>query len=138
MKTPQFEQMCQDTFNLPTQLSPQEYTEYAPLISSMSFILSETKPLSLNYVTRSIEDALFHARPRTRYFVGWDARATYLLRNIFPDRVLDKLFTSLITSSNHSFKYSLTPSLKKEDEDDFDFFKKEKLQLEFKQSPQSM
>lgn len=71
---------------------------YGPLISSISQILQNTRPLSLGYSTRALMHALFSSYPKTRYFVGWDARATWLLRSFLPDRILDAMYTSSIAS----------------------------------------
>lgn len=82
----------QDLFNSKSVI------KYGSLITSISQILQNTRPLSLGYSTRALMHALFSPYPKTRYFVGWDARATWLLRSFLPDRILDAMYTSSIAS----------------------------------------
>ena len=49
-------------------------------------------------------DSLFSPSPRTRYFVGWDARATWFLRSVLPDRIVDAMFNSLIDNNDMDFQ----------------------------------
>jgi hypothetical protein len=35
-----------------------------------------------------------------RYFVGWDARATWLLKSLLPDRILDAMYDSSMSSES--------------------------------------
>lgn len=69
---------------------------YAPLISSISQILQDTRPNATGPAIRTLIHALTSARPRTRYIVGWDARAARILRDWVPDRVLDGMYVSLM------------------------------------------
>lgn len=96
MDTRLFTKTLTETVSLDRTLPPHGARLYEPLIQSVTTVISETRPLSPSYTTRSILDALFSPRPRTRYFVGWDARAAWLLRSLLPDRVLDVLFVTLI------------------------------------------
>ena len=92
-----YSQTLCDTLSLEYKLDRIKGRLYSPLISNVKNILNETFPLSVGYTTRSIADALFNPRPRTRYFVGWDARATWILRGILPDRMLDALWTCMMS-----------------------------------------
>ena len=96
MDTVHTENIKLQTSNLYNSLSKNSIMNYGSLISSISLILENTRPLSLGYSTRAINHALFSSSPKTRYFVGWDARATWLLRSLLPDRILDAMFTSSI------------------------------------------
>lgn len=99
MDTRLFTKTLTETVSLDQTLPPKMSRFYEPLIQSVTSVISETRPLSTSYTTRSIMDALFSPRPRTRYFVGWDSRASWLLRNLLPDRMLDALFVALIPDS---------------------------------------
>jgi small-conductance mechanosensitive channel len=50
---------------------------------------------SLRHTSRAIAHALVSPFPKTKYRVGWDARATAALRWALPDRVLDWGFAAL-------------------------------------------
>jgi hypothetical protein len=95
MNTGFTEKVKKDTLNLNYSKSVQNYRN---LITNMNEILKNTKPLSTGYSTRAINHAIFSKYPKTRYFVGWDARATWLLRSIFPDRVLDAMYLGSMSS----------------------------------------
>ncbi|KAJ3088232.1 hypothetical protein HDU96_004198 [Phlyctochytrium bullatum] len=54
---------------------------------------------SSRHTSRAIVHALTSAYPKTRYRVGWDARATAALRWALPDRVLDWGFNALAAAA---------------------------------------
>ncbi|KAI8916865.1 hypothetical protein BC831DRAFT_486019 [Entophlyctis helioformis] len=88
---------------------------YSPLIQSVDTILRETRGhlLSPEYTTRAIVHALTSSYPRTRYFVGFDAKMTSWMRAVFSDRVLDWGYQVLIhqlDGSNKSAAASRSPS----------------------------
>ncbi|KAI8909493.1 hypothetical protein EDD86DRAFT_205592, partial [Gorgonomyces haynaldii] len=70
----------------------QEYKQlYSPLLKGVQGVLKETSGhlLSTQYTTRAIKHALFSQYPMARYYVGYDAKFTWLLKTFLSDRFLD-------------------------------------------------
>ena len=71
----------------------------------------DARPLPLAFVSKSMIHALESTHPRTRYVVGWDARATWFLKTFVADRFLDGLFALSIGSNSNSKAVTTAESL---------------------------
>jgi hypothetical protein len=67
------------------------YQKFARMIDRES-----TGGVSVEEAADVIEQAMFAARPRTRYRVGKDAKAVIALASLLPDRALDGVFRKML------------------------------------------
>jgi len=91
--TPIWEKGRSETERLLSSLPDRGRELYGPLIETFSAYLdgSEARGVPPERVAEAVAHALTAARPRTRYRVGPDARITWWLAKLLPDRVMDAL-----------------------------------------------
>jgi NAD(P)-dependent dehydrogenase (short-subunit alcohol dehydrogenase family) len=68
---------------------PDAWTHYGGMLKRMQDIRTPHHAIAPERVARVVARALAARRPRTRYHVGWDARAGVLLVRLLPGRALD-------------------------------------------------
>lgn len=73
-------------------------TLYKPVVAAVRKVVGEAskRAISPDVVAKVVEDALTAPTPKTRYLVGTDAKLRALMVKLLPDRISDKLLTSIL------------------------------------------
>ena len=73
-------------------------TLYKPVVAAVRKVVGEAskRAISPDAVAKAVEDALIAPTPQTRYLVGTDAKLRALMVRLLPDRISDKLLTSIL------------------------------------------
>lgn len=90
--TPMWETSRQRAMNLLTRYPDEAWTHYGKVLDRLQDIRVPSRAAPAERVARVVARALAARRPRTRYHVGWDARAGVLLARLLPGRALDWVF----------------------------------------------
>jgi len=90
--TPIWETSRQRAMNLLPRYSDEAWTHYGKVLDRLQDIRVPSRAAPAERVARVVARALAARRPRTRYHVGWDARAGVLLARLLPGRALDWVF----------------------------------------------
>jgi NAD(P)-dependent dehydrogenase (short-subunit alcohol dehydrogenase family) len=96
--TPIWQKGREEIARLRSSLPDRGQQLYQPMIEAFAGYLdqAETRGVPPERVAEAVAHALTAARPRTRYRVGPDARITWWLAKLLPDRVMDALLTRLL------------------------------------------
>ena len=79
--------------------SPREMNQlYAGAITAVKKAVAEAAQRAIppDAVVKAVEHALLAVRPKTRYLVGRDAKIRALMVKLLPDRLADRLLTSIL------------------------------------------
>lgn len=78
--------------------TPEMRTLYGTLITSVRKVVEQaaTRAIPCDAVSQAVEHALTAASPKTRYLVGSDAKLRALMIKLLPDRISDKVLTSVL------------------------------------------
>jgi NAD(P)-dependent dehydrogenase (short-subunit alcohol dehydrogenase family) len=90
--TPIWETSRQRAIELLARYPTEAWTHYGKVLERLQDIRVPPRAVSPERVARVVARALEARRPRTRYHVGWDARAGVLLARLLPGRALDWVF----------------------------------------------
>ena len=73
-------------------------TLYKSVVAAVRKVVGEAskRAISPDAVAKVVEDALTASTPKTRYLVGTDAKLRALMVKLLPDRISDKLLTSIL------------------------------------------
>ncbi len=82
----------QRAMNLLPRYPADAWTHYGSVLDRLQDIRVPPRAAPAERVARVVARALAARRPRTRYHVGWDARAGVLLARLLPGRALDWVF----------------------------------------------
>jgi len=71
---------------------------YKPVVAAVRKVVGEAskRAISPDAVAKVVEAALTLPNPKTRYLVGTDAKLRALMAKLLPDRISDKLLTSIL------------------------------------------
>ena len=71
---------------------------YKPVVAAVRKVVGEAskRAISPDAVAKVVEAALTSPNPKTRYLVGTDAKLRALMAKLLPDRISDKLLTSIL------------------------------------------
>ena len=71
---------------------------YKPVVAAVRKVVGEAskRAISPDAVAKVVEAALTSPNPKTRYLVGNDAKLRALMAKLLPDRISDKLLTSIL------------------------------------------
>jgi len=87
--TPIWETSRRRAMDLLARYPKDAWTHYGKVLERLQDIRVPPRAVSPERVARVVARALAVRRPRTRYRVGWDARAGVLLARLLPGRALD-------------------------------------------------
>ena len=90
--TPIWETSRQRAMDLLARYPKDAWTHYGKVLERLQDIRVPPRAVPAERVARVVARALAVRRPRTRYHVGWDARAGVLLARLLPGRALDWVF----------------------------------------------
>jgi NAD(P)-dependent dehydrogenase (short-subunit alcohol dehydrogenase family) len=71
---------------------------YKPVVAAVRKVVGEAskRAISPDEVAKAVEDALTAPTPKTRYLVGTDAKLRAFMVKLLPDRISDKLLTTIL------------------------------------------
>lgn len=98
VRTPIWEKARGDVDELVESLPAEGRRLYGPMIQAFRSYIEQTEVRGVppERVAEAVAHALTATRPRTRYRVGPDARITWWLSKLLPDRVNDALLTRML------------------------------------------
>jgi NAD(P)-dependent dehydrogenase (short-subunit alcohol dehydrogenase family) len=90
--TPIWDTSRQRALDLLERYPPAAWEHYGKVLERLRDVRVPPHATPPARVARAVARALKARRPRTRYHVGWDARAGLLLARLLPGRALDRVF----------------------------------------------
>lgn len=71
---------------------------YEPMVAAVRTVVDDAakRAISSDVVAKVVEEALTASVPKTRYLVGTDAKVRAFIGKILPDRIMDRLLTSVL------------------------------------------
>ena len=94
IRTPLWDASRKRALRIARSIAPESRQLYRRVFDRLNDVTSPVRALAPERVAQVVARALIARHPRTRYQVGWDARAGVLIARLLPGRLIDLLLAA--------------------------------------------